>query len=168
MIQPSKAGAKSQILVFVPNDSYYILRNWTPKTYVCVFSSFQVQLTFCTKHYQHWKTPIHSTQLGFDIWVQSLSNLNQLPFILTISAPHQIRNLSLPVQRDLCVVKTTYAELLIDMFTTYADEQRHQQLQEARKGSVEKVMSLWNSNSKIVQGLLTIYYTPVHYLLAVT
>ena len=46
----------------------------------------------------------------------------------------------MPIQRELCTLKTTYAELLIDMFAIFADEQRHQKLQEARKGSVEKVM----------------------------
>ena len=53
----------------------------------------------------------------------------------------QVHSLNLPIQRELCIVKITYAELLIDMFAIYTDEQRHQQLQEARKGSVEKVGS---------------------------
>ena len=51
----------------------------------------------------------------------------------------QLRNLSLPVQRELADINVECGELMLEIFNLYAKETRNKQLEDLRKGSVVKV-----------------------------
>ncbi|XP_022091640.1 cilia- and flagella-associated protein 46-like isoform X3 [Acanthaster planci] len=70
--------------------------------------------------------------------VQMMDHL--LQDVCTLSAVQEMRSISLPLQRESCILKISYAELLIDMFVIYAEEQRQHQQVEAQKGEVEKLV----------------------------
>lgn len=50
-----------------------------------------------------------------------------------------MRNVSLPIQRELADMYITCGEVMLEMFQVHAKETRAQQLEDLRKGSVVKV-----------------------------
>ena len=51
----------------------------------------------------------------------------------------QLRNLSLPVQREAVEVKLMLCDLMVDMFVQFSEEERAKRQTEARRGSIQKV-----------------------------
>ena len=51
----------------------------------------------------------------------------------------QVRNFSLPIQRELADIKICCGELMLEMFQVHSKEIRNIQLNDMRKGSVVKV-----------------------------
>ena len=54
----------------------------------------------------------------------------------------QLRNLSLPVQREAVEVKLSLCDHMIDMLSVFSSEDRGRRAAETRKGSVQKVRKL--------------------------
>ena len=51
----------------------------------------------------------------------------------------QLRNLSLPLQRETVNTKLVISNLMIDMLKQFSDETRQKRERETRKGSIQKV-----------------------------
>ncbi|CAC5380788.1 Cilia- and flagella-associated protein 46 [Mytilus coruscus] len=56
--------------------------------------------------------------------------------VLTLLSLQEVRNLSLPIQRELADIKICCGELMLEMFQVHSKEMRNIQLQDMRKGSV--------------------------------
>ncbi|XP_072177207.1 cilia- and flagella-associated protein 46-like [Diadema setosum] len=59
---------------------------------------------------------------------------------LTLFSVPDMRNVSLPVQREACAAKLTLSELLIDMLAIFTEENRVYRVAESRKSSLEKLV----------------------------
>ena len=64
--------------------------------------------------------------------------LHLLKHVIQIS-PVQLKNLSLPVQREVVEARLELADNMVDLFEQYSREDKARRMLEARKGSVEKV-----------------------------
>ncbi|XP_071827819.1 cilia- and flagella-associated protein 46-like isoform X3 [Apostichopus japonicus] len=64
----------------------------------------------------------------------------ELSHISTLTHPTETSLLSFPIQRELSAIKNSFGELLIDMFTIFAEEDRQRKMKDARKSSVEKLV----------------------------
>ncbi|CAG2203029.1 Cilia- and flagella-associated protein 46 [Mytilus edulis] len=56
--------------------------------------------------------------------------------VLTLLSLQEVRNLSLPIQRELADIKICCGEMMLEMFQVHSKEMRNIQLQDMRKGSV--------------------------------
>jgi len=54
----------------------------------------------------------------------------------------QLRNLSLPVQREAIDAKLVFSDLMVDMLKQFSDEDRGKRELETQKGSIQKVLSV--------------------------
>nr|XP_022339451.1 cilia- and flagella-associated protein 46-like isoform X3 [Crassostrea virginica] len=59
---------------------------------------------------------------------------------LTLTSLQEVRNVSLPIQRELADMYITCGEVMLEMFQVHAKETRAQQLEDLRKGSVVKMV----------------------------
>ena len=67
----------------------------------------------------------------------------------------QLKNLSLPVQREAVEVRHHLADLMVDLFIQFSHEDKARKMQEARKGSVEKV----NHGARRKEIFCTMFYS---------
>ncbi|KAL3864704.1 hypothetical protein ACJMK2_006363 [Sinanodonta woodiana] len=60
--------------------------------------------------------------------------------VQTLFPLQEIRNISLPIQREVADIKIEYGNILLEIFRTHAKEVRSQQLEDQRKGPVLKMV----------------------------
>ncbi|XP_041476710.1 cilia- and flagella-associated protein 46-like isoform X5 [Lytechinus variegatus] len=122
-------SAKEMLGVGYKREAIQILQQQANvlRLFACDSQDKELQHKFLLEAYSVMKTVV---SIADDLMIQ----------IQTLSSVTEMRNVSLPVQREACAAKLTLSELLIDVFAIFAEEDRKHRIAESRKGSLEKLV----------------------------